>query len=82
MKSLEFIFSQAKEEILFDIITKIVPSNITSFSELHNFVDANYYGGFCDKNYKPSKDFKIENRVQDKLDKWIKSNEFKNQFKK
>ncbi len=33
-----------KSEILRDIATGIVPDSVSSFSELHNYVDANLYG--------------------------------------
>ncbi|MBC7845532.1 MAG: hypothetical protein H7Y10_03470 [Flavobacterium sp.] len=82
MKNFETVLAQAKKEILSDIKEGIVPNTVTSFSDLHDFVDANYYGGFCDENYKASKDFEFENEIQTKLDEWIKSEEFKNQFKK
>lgn len=73
----ENAFSQGKEEILNDIKTNVVPKNITCFSDLHDFLDANSYGGFCENEYQNSKDFKLENKVQIELDNWIKSDEFK-----
>jgi len=82
MKNSETVLAQAKKEILSDINEKIVPSTITSFSDLHDFVDANYYGGFCAENYEASKGFEFEDKIQTKLDEWIKSDYFKNQFKK
>jgi len=82
MKNFGIILNQAKKEILSDIKEGIVPDTVTSFSDLHDYVDANYYGGFCDENYEASKDFEFEDEIQTKLDEWIKSEEFKNQFKK
>jgi len=82
MKNFDVIFVQAKKEILHDIEIGVIPKSIKSFSDLHDFVDANYYGGFCDENYKASKDFEFEDKIQTKLDEWIKSDYFKNQFKK
>jgi len=82
MKNFDIILNKAKKEILSDIKEGIVPNAVTSFSDLHDFVDANYYGGFCDENYKASKHFQFEDEIQTKLDEWIKSEEFKNQFKK
>lgn len=37
-----------KGEILLDVLAGKVPKEVKSFSELHNFVDANEYGGFCE----------------------------------
>jgi len=79
MKKLDVILDRAKKKILLDIEIGVIPKNISSFSELHYFVDANWYGGFCDENYEASKDFEFENEIQTKLDEWIKSEEFKNQ---
>ena len=80
MKNFETILDKAKKEILSDIKEGIVPDTVTSFSDLHDFVDANCYGGFCDENYETSKNLEFENEIQTKLDEWIKSEEFKNKF--
>jgi hypothetical protein len=37
-----------KLEIIGDVSGGLVPENCPSFSALHDYVDANYYGGFCD----------------------------------
>ena len=37
-----------KQEILGDIKTGRVPADCPSFSALHDYVDANCYGGFCE----------------------------------
>jgi hypothetical protein len=37
--------ARAKREVMFDITNKTVPATVASFSELHDYVDANYYGG-------------------------------------
>jgi hypothetical protein len=37
-----------KIEIIKDIEAGRVPASCPSFSSLHDYVDANYYGGFCD----------------------------------
>lgn len=34
-----------KKDILADVIAGVVPATVRSFSELHDFVDANLYGG-------------------------------------
>lgn len=63
----------AKAEILTDIKNGVVPNTVASFSELHDYVDANEYGGFTDNRYRPSKGMVFENKVQNELDKWIKN---------
>lgn len=65
--------SKAKQEILRDIKVGLVPQNIESFVQLHNFVDANCYGGFCNKTYTISENFEFENEIQNELDQWIKN---------
>lgn len=64
-----------KSEILADIAAGVVPATVASFSELHDYVDANMYGGggnldvdseefsaFCD----------MLNDAQNAIDAWIK----------
>ena len=48
LKTLEEVIEQIKSEIINDINAKCVPIDVSSFGELHDFVDANTYGGFCD----------------------------------
>lgn len=64
---------QAKSEILKDIKKGIVPNEIESFDHLHEFVDANKYGGFLEDDYIMSNGFEVENQVQNELDVWIKN---------
>lgn len=46
--NLEQTVALMKAEILRDMACGIVPLTVASFSELHDYVDANCYGGFCD----------------------------------
>lgn len=39
--------ARMKREILVDIEDGLVPTTVRSFSELHDHVDANEYGGLC-----------------------------------
>jgi cyclophilin family peptidyl-prolyl cis-trans isomerase len=39
--------ARMREEIEIDVRRGVLPANVSSFSELHEFVDANEYGGFC-----------------------------------
>jgi len=40
-----------KQEILDDIVAGKLPVLLDSFSHLHDFVDANEYGGFCEDGF-------------------------------
>lgn len=72
--------NRAKREILLDVAQGKVPaSKITSFADLHNYVDANEYGGLCedtdDADWLRDEDLAGQmaaNWVQDQLDTWIK----------
>lgn len=46
--TLEQTIARMKTEILHDVQSGIVPATVSTFSALHDFVDANEYGGFCD----------------------------------
>jgi hypothetical protein len=50
MKTFYEVLDQMKAEINADIAAGKVPATVKSFSELHDYVDANCYGGFCDDN--------------------------------
>lgn len=55
----------AKAMILMDVVTGVVPANVASFSELHDYVDANgYFGDMMARDASP---------LADALDAWIKS---------
>lgn len=66
------LLARAKKEINEDIKNGIVPKDINNFGDLHDFVDANYYGGICEDNYITSKDLVRENKLQDELSQWLK----------
>ena len=63
------IIEIAKLEIVEDIETGIIKRKPTSFSDLHDYVDANFYGGM--EIF--SSDLITMNRIQSKLDTFIKS---------
>ena len=44
---IEYAIERSKAEILEDIKQGIVPHTVADFSELHDYVDANEYGGLC-----------------------------------
>jgi hypothetical protein len=63
--------AQGKSEILEDIKNGRVPSTVGSFGELHDYVDANWYGGLFDLDIEESNDFDAINKLQDTLNVWI-----------
>lgn len=70
----QYRLNLAKSQIISDIKNGVVDaSKIEEFRDLHDFVDANYYGGFVEYDYEHSKEFRFENKVQDALNKWIVS---------
>jgi hypothetical protein len=80
--------AQAKQEILADVRSGRLPRDAHSFSDLHDFVDANEYGGLCDPRTvedlinhlggydadgnPPSAWITYANTVQAELDAWLK----------
>jgi hypothetical protein len=75
--------ARAKREVLEDVRTGRVPRDVKDFSELHDHVDANEYGGGCEEGG-PACLFRVQrlvgedaaadffNELQDELDGWIK----------
>ncbi len=61
----------AKKSIRKDVKSGIVPRTIESFSDLHEYVDANKYGGFLEQDYEMTENFELENRVQEQVNDWI-----------
>jgi glycosyltransferase involved in cell wall biosynthesis len=69
----------AKQQILEDIASGVVPATVSTFGELHDYVDANEYGGLCDmmSDHRDENDDPAEwfctfcNRVQDALHQWL-----------
>lgn len=48
MKTLDEVVVQMKAEVLEEIKDGRIPVTVRSFSELHDYIDANELGGFCD----------------------------------
>lgn len=42
------LVERVKQEIVADIRAGVVPRSVSSFAELHDYVDANCYGGVCE----------------------------------
>ena len=81
MTIIEYAIERSKAEILEDIAHGPVPNTVSRFSELHDYVDANMYGGFCDEpsqtanggNYWWPEGLRIDeaNAVQDAINAWL-----------
>lgn len=67
------LVDRAKREILEDIKTKLLPRTVSSFEDLHDHVDANFYGGISEDNYTVSENYEIENEFQSRIDQWLKN---------
>ena len=73
------VVERCKREILADIATGRVPATVRSFGELHNYVDANEYGGACEGEWTDETlDTVCEfwGRVQDTVDAWLRTGLF------
>lgn len=87
--SLEMLVADMKSEILQDVKDGFVPSGVLSFSELHDYRDANCYGGLCEDTIAdaliaqfggcdehegmPQGMIDFINLAQAEIDTWIKS---------
>jgi hypothetical protein len=80
------VVSVSRRQVLADVRSGAVPASVGSFSELHDHVDANYYGNAFDWPVLPSEteddayqwafaDF--WNAVQNQLDDWIRSGQMR-----
>jgi len=65
------VVEQAKAEILADVAAGTVPSTCASFSELHDYTDANGYGGAFERPF-DNNETDFWNAVQTAVDGWIK----------
>jgi|GEM_PF-6824732 len=83
-RSFDAIVERCKREILADIASGRVPASVGSFSELHDHVDANEYGGACetdedgigwwDMDRAGHEDVvRFWNAVQDRVDWWLRA---------
>ena len=71
---------RAKRAIIEDVVAGIVPATCANFSELHDYVDANEYGGACDADQPFASEMSEEdgeaftaawNKVKDTVSEWI-----------
>lgn len=45
---LKRLVNRMKLEVSFDVATNVVPRDVESFGDPHDYVDANCYGGLCE----------------------------------
>lgn len=68
---------QSKREILRDIKRGIIPPTVATYSELHDYVDANLYGGAEDCWWEGCTDndefCAFWNQVQRRVDLWLRN---------
>lgn len=84
--TLDETIERMKAEIMFDMEHGEVPRTVKSFSELHDYVDANCYGGFChqladrlidhfggrdEHEGMPQGMVDFINSAQDQIDQWL-----------
>ena len=67
---IETAIRDMKAEILADMAAGTRPETVGSFSELHDYVDANYYGGFCE-GIRASWDTHYFNVVSNAVSAWL-----------
>ena len=86
--TLDESIERMKQEIIDDIKAGRVPADCPSFSALHDYVDANCYGGFCEQEAMqalmdhfggldedegmPAALIDYLNKTQNSIDLWIK----------
>ena len=70
--TLEQAIERSKSEILGDVVEGTVPATCASYSELHDYVDANGYGGAFEHDFN-NEETDFWNAVQDAVDAWIKT---------
>ena len=66
---IEDIVRRYRAEVLADIEGGIVPPDVATIEELHDYVDANTYAGLCDENADIAPDDLIA--VQDRVGAWL-----------
>ena len=70
--TLERAIERSKSEILEDIAEGTIPATCASYRELHDYVDANGYGGAFEHDF-DNEETGFWNAVQDAVDAWIKA---------
>lgn len=75
--TVEAIVERMKAEITADLESGRVPAKVASFADLHDYVDANEYGGLCSEECPfdagTDADADIINRAQEIVDRWLQT---------
>lgn len=87
--TLDETIARMKAEVLADLADAMTPRTINSFADLHDYCDANCYGGFCEDEFNdallghfggrdtdggwPQAMHDYINAAQDAIDAWIKA---------
>jgi hypothetical protein len=66
------LVARMKEEINSDIASGIVPASVGTFAELHDYVDANEYGGATEDG-SPLQSATLHNRCTNAVDAWLRA---------
>lgn len=69
----EAFVAQVKREILADIAAGVVPASVSEFGELHEYTDANYYGGLCDDEQRAHLELEPWLAMQEAVDAWLRA---------
>ena len=69
---LAVVIARMKWEILRDIRAGLVPPTVNSFSQLHDHVDANGYGGAFEDTAHDVSDVDFWNVAQGVIDRWLR----------
>ncbi len=75
---------RAMAEVVADVEAGRVPAEVRSFSQLHDYVDANYYGGAFEREHDPSsdEDTNFFNAVQNAVNAWIQAGGIRDALRK
>lgn len=50
-RAMELVVERMKREIWGEVATGRIPKTVRRFSQLHDYIDANELGGFCDNEW-------------------------------
>jgi len=64
---------EIRVELIRDMGKGIVPQTVVDFGTLHDYVDANTYGGFCDPARRADWGSADMNAVQNRVNAWLKA---------
>lgn len=70
---LKRVIERAKQEIIEDAKEGCIPRDAASFSKLHDYVDANGYGGAFEDDAHDVEDVAFWNEVQAGVDSWLQA---------